>query len=549
MKVRSELTHARLWIALLLFAVLPALLAYTAVTYSRPELPPGPPAYNPVPLEKTDVLSALQARELQRSRRLTTAAASIQGAQLLPATFPEPVATIVLAPRAEPYGIAELQRDLPAAFENIDGAVLLRASIEVPDGAQLSIDSATTPDLRMLSTPTGFSTIIARGGTVDIRGTKEAPIRLSSWDVDAGTPDSDPSDGRAFLLTFGGRMDLAHSDIGYLGFGTGTSSGVAWRGADHVPGQPADPALGDVTASVLHDNWFGAYTFEAQGMQWVGNTFADNQAYGFDPHDLSNDFLVADNVAHGNGRHGFIFSRGCDRNILRNNVSYDNRGHGFMIDDGRTEDSGNLQAARLPSNDNQLIGNHAYDNDGSGIEIEGGAGTVVSDNLLERNHVGVRIKNDASVAIEDNRIVDNALAGVDVLAGDGDVGITGNTIVGGWASVALAKPSSAKLTDNELRDSSAPMVVAGEAVRNEDLATTIGRIFAWNPLLVLWAAILGVPTVLGIRKLVRFIGRRRRNTRSEKTVPDSKGATSAAATDPRPGAQGPALQNAQRRGG
>ena len=209
-----------------------------------------------------------------------------------------------------------------------------------------------------------------------------------------------------------------------------------------------------------------------------------------------------------------------------------------MIDDGRTEDSGNLQAARLPSNDNQLIGNHAYDNDGSGIEIEGGAGTVVSDNLLERNHVGVRIKNDASVAVEDNRIVDSALAGVDVLAGDGDVGITGNTIVGGWASVALAKPSSAKLTDNELRDSSAPMVVAGEAVRNEDLATTIGRIFAWNPLLVLWAAILGVPTVLGIRKLVRFIGRRRRNRRSKRTVSDAHGVTTSAATDLRPGYRG-----------
>ena len=59
-----------------------------------------------------------------------------------------------------------------------------------------------------------------------------------------------------------------------------------------------------MTDAVLHHNWFGAYTFEAQGMRFLDSTFRDNAAYGFDPHDLSNDFLVERNVAHGNGRTG-----------------------------------------------------------------------------------------------------------------------------------------------------------------------------------------------------------------------------------------------------
>ena len=41
-----------------------------------------------------------------------------------------------------------------------------------------------------------------------------------------------------------GRMDIAHADIGHLGFGTGTSSGVAWRGTDHAPGVSGTKAVG-----------------------------------------------------------------------------------------------------------------------------------------------------------------------------------------------------------------------------------------------------------------------------------------------------------------
>ena len=134
-------------------------------------------------------------------------------------------------------------------------------------------------------------------------------------------------------------MDIAHADIGTSASGRGPARASPGAGPTTHPACPATKAVGDVTDAVLHHNWFGAYTFEAQGMRFLDSTFRDNAAYGFDPHDLSNDFLVERNVAHGNGRHGFIFSRGCDGNVLRDNVAYDNRGHGFMIDDGRSEDS------------------------------------------------------------------------------------------------------------------------------------------------------------------------------------------------------------------
>jgi parallel beta-helix repeat protein len=519
MPVRAELTGGRLIVSLVLLALLPALLAITAVLYTTPASTPGPPAYNPLPLKHDEILSALQSRELQRSRKLSSTAPTLAAPQLVAATFPQVMPTIVLPPRAEAYTLTELQQQVPNAFEQTDSAILVKASIEVPAGVHFVIDGAT-PNVRLESTSDRFATIIARGGTVTVSGTEQAPVALTSWDPAKGSVDAEPSDGRAFLLTLGGRMDMSHADIGFLGFGTGTSSGAAWRSSEHSEAEVGVRALGDVTGTTFHDNWFGSYTYEAEGMQWVGNTFANNKAYGFDPHDLSNNFLVEGNTAHGNGRHGFIFSRGCDNNVLRNNTAYNNRGHGFMIDDGRSEDTMTASARRLASNHNLLENNHAYNNDGSGIEIEGGTGTIIRDNILTGNHVGVRIKNRASAVVQNNEIADSALAGVDVFSGNGPVSVKDNTVTGGWAGIALGNRDAATVADNVLSGASTDTAIAGKAIREDTLATQIGRLFRWNPLLVLWTAILGIPIILVGRSVIHTV-RHRLQFRSHTPAPRS----------------------------
>ena len=520
MRVTAELSGRRLAVALLLVALLPALLAVAAVRYQRPELPPGPAAYSPMPLTKSPLLAALQTRELQRSRRLSDRVP--RAPALVAPTFPEPLPTIVLAPREAPYRLGELRRLLPSAFGQVGSATLLRTSLEVPTGTRLLIDVVDTPDVRLASSATGFATIISRGGEVDIVGTADQPVRITSWDESQQSYDIDPADGRSFLLTFGGRMDISRADIGHLGFGTGTSSGVAWRGGPQSEQETEGaPASGNVTSTVLHDNWFGASTSQALGMRWTANTFANNKAYGFDPHDLSNNFLVQDNVANGNGRHGFRFARGASGNMVRSNEAYDNRGHGFVIDDGSSEGAGDaddVASSRFASNDNQILSNSAHDNDGSGVQIEGGRGNVVRDNVLERNNVGVRIDEGASASVAENIIVDSRLFGVDVLEGAGEVSISGNRVSGGWASISLGEAGGARLAGNVLEDASTPLVVAGQTVRDDTLTLIVARFFKWNPLLILWTAILGVPAVFGATRLVSYVLRRRRGSRVRPSV-------------------------------
>ena len=82
MLVKPELSARRLAIGLVLVTVLPALLVFVAMSYQRPELPPGPPV-QPVAADQRSRPDAMQARELQRSRRVTGVAPTLTAPVLL----------------------------------------------------------------------------------------------------------------------------------------------------------------------------------------------------------------------------------------------------------------------------------------------------------------------------------------------------------------------------------------------------------------------------------------------------------------------------------
>ena len=512
---RARLRGRRLAVALVLASLVPGALVATALTADPPEPPPTTTALRHPSLPQAP--DSVAVTQLDRSAAASREARQLNAPRLLAASpAGSDLPTLALAPRSTPYTLAELRERIPAAFATApgtDGALLLRAHVEVPVGASLVIDERT-PDVRLTSTAAEFATLISRG-TTTVAGTAQTPVRISTWNPAQGAPDETAVDGRSFVLQIGGRMDVDHARFEFLGFGTGTSSGVAWRGAaPDTAGTGAAaarvPAEGTVTNSVFARNHFGAYTHEAQGMRWTGNTFNDNEEYGFDPHDFSNDFVVEGNIAHHNGKHGFIFSRGCERNVLRNNTAYANIGHGFMIDDGRSTATAEAEARINPSNDNLVTGNTAYDNAGSGVEIEGGTGNVVSGNDLARNDIGVRAKDGAVAAVTGNTITDSVRYGLHVLDPAARVSIDGNRISGSWAAVNTAAAESATIGANTVTDVSTPLVVGEVAQRDPSWIERVGQFLRWNPVLVLWGLILGVPLLVGAYRLVRAPFRLRR---------------------------------------
>jgi parallel beta-helix repeat protein len=378
-------------------------------------------------------------------------------------------ATIVLLARKTPYTLPELRAGFPAAITvDPSGVWVLHEHIVVGPDARLVIAGPTVQELRLLSTVGGFVTIAGWKAAIELRGTAAAALRVTSWDPATGAPDADRSDGRAYIIAKAGRMDVADAEFAALGFATGESSGVAWRG------WPGVPSRGSAMRSRFIGNYFGAYTFEAVEMQWTNNLFARNVGYGFDPHDHSDRFTVTGNAAIDNGSHGIVFSRGCSGNVIRDNVSAFNQGNGFVLDDGRVAPDGDPRHARPdPSNDNVIEANLAWGNV-TGIALEGASRNTVRGNLLAGNRVGLRLK-DASNAntLTGNVIGGSSIFGIDVNAGSADNSVARNFVVGGKGGVVIGNSGGNHVEHNAIRWITGRGVVLSGALPNTSVTANV----------------------------------------------------------------------------
>lgn len=471
-----------------------------------------------------------------RAVRLSSAAKSTP---FRASTGPAQSTTLVLPSRELPYTLSELRARFADSFERIDAtALLLKEHILAGPRARLSLTQADAAELRLLSGPARFVSLVGYHGEVRIAGDAQQRIVVRSWDAAAQAADALLGDGRAFVIAYGGRMDINQAEFYDLGFGTGRTSGVGWKGfAD-------DRSRGDVLNSRFERNLFGAYTFEAEGMHWINNVFANNISYGFDPHDFSNNFLVEGNQAFGNGTHGIIFSRGCSGNIIRRNSSYQNAVNGIMIDDGKVADDGDPRhAAAVPSNDNIIEANEVWGNQ-VGIVLEGGTRNIVRANLLSGNQFGIRLKNAASGnTVRENTIGSSTDLAIQIYGRSIQNRIANNRIIGGQGGILIQHSAGNTIEHNQISaivgrgmaftGNVADMVVAnnvlgGRGTAPIDLTEARGvsieqlvnnQTSAWDltgpptrnerimmfiehhPAIVLWVIILLIP--LGMRLLLR----------------------------------------------
>ncbi len=337
----------------------------------------------------------------------------------------------------------------PVLIDEGAGVWRLTHRLRIGAGVTLQITPTTVTWLKLRSDASSSSTSIDRlsfvfldtvDGTILIEDSK-----ITSWDAAAGTFDTTPKNGRAFVRATGAaRMDVIRSDIGHLGSPEGGSSyGLSWRDESRdATGALRARVTGTVLNSDIHHNYYGIYTYAASNMIFRFNKFRDSFSYGFDPHDFSRDTLVEDNESFNNGNHGFIISRGCYNFVFRRNKSYNNvyrvdsqsyRAHGFMLDPGGLTSTG---GPYTPSYNNLLEFNEAYNNQGYGFRMLDTMSNTVRNNVFRNNLRGITIeRNSANNTIENNLIANNREQGVQ-LTGDSTLGhahdnrVTGNTFSG-----------------------------------------------------------------------------------------------------------------------
>lgn len=149
--------------------------------------------------------------------------------------------TLVLTKREVPYTIADLLTLAPQTFvREPDGAYMLTENIVVQPGATLALSDAGELTLRLASDAERFVSIVNFGGDLVTRGTSAAPVTITSWDRDAGAPDTATEDGRAYVRSVGGRVELEGTTFSDLGFWSGRTGGVALTGTDLPSGGELD---------------------------------------------------------------------------------------------------------------------------------------------------------------------------------------------------------------------------------------------------------------------------------------------------------------------
>lgn len=323
--------------------------------------------------------------------------------------------------------LSALKAALPQApLEQVDparGTWLLSASLLLTNGATLRLHgrraSGDVDELRLRSDNVpgrhAFVSVTADHGTIDIRAT-----RITSWDRAAQGPDREHARfGRAFirarsrmrsefLTRLESRMDVADSDIGWLGYDASESYGLAWKLVAPDP-YVFDHARvrGNVRRSRIHHNYFGLYAYGARASEWIGNEVHHNVQYGMAPHTRSDDLRIEDNDVHHNGHHGITVRERCARVRIRDNRVWANREGGITLHRG--------------SDGGLVAGNRVFDNLGSGITLYDTSGVAVRGNTVRGNaatgiHLAMRASRNV---VERNEVRGNGRYGVFLGRGGG----------------------------------------------------------------------------------------------------------------------------------
>jgi parallel beta-helix repeat protein len=318
-------------------------------------------------------------------------------------TTPGPVDTLTEIKAACPA--APLVQPSPGVWE-------LNSDLVIQGGARLDL-SGDVKELRLQSLPSGLtkdvSALIAQYGTIDING-----VKVTSW---TGTgPDTDltvptgGARGRAFVRAVSfmdgstprpSRMNIANSDLGFLGYNAAESYGVSYKARGCGATTPEICKILDVfgsqTKSTFHDNYIGTYTWGARYMTFDHNQYTHNKYYGLDPHDDSDDLTITNNLFADNGNHGLICSQRCDHLLIKDNTSRHNTSataetHGIMLHRGVTD---------------AIVENNIVDNNstGGGIVVFDSVGNSIKNNTITGNKYGLRFSvGTKNLTVEENTV-------------------------------------------------------------------------------------------------------------------------------------------------
>ena len=376
--------------------------------------------------------------------------------------------TLVLTARDAAYTVDDLEKMSPSSFvRQPDGSYVLSENIIVEEGATLSLNEPGL-ELRMLSTSTAFVSIVTIGGSLEVVGTEDYPVQVTSWDEDNGAVDTDTTDGRAYIHVVGGNAEFVNAEFGHLGFWSGMTGGVALTGTELAEAPAEDEAAVDagnpvvfgaellptegeasvidlapdlsgysyVTARVenatFDNNAFGLFITSADGVTVNNSTISNSLVDGLVLHRDVKNTVVKNTTVTESARDGFSLRRATTGVVFDRVTATENGRNGISLDGTALADGPNATGTTTEVYGNNIVQNStASDNTRYGIEVLGGVNVALSNNRVLGNHTGIVVTDGASgVIVENNHVTGDGEQGIALRNSEADAMVTGNTILG-----------------------------------------------------------------------------------------------------------------------
>jgi hypothetical protein len=437
---RTGLLAALVGLALVTSSVVavaqPASVVHAVTSAFTGDAGPPPPAAPPRPVAESDASGTLttspEAAEKQAAlveaedTRITEITSGSPPSQVPyeVAGGPQSLPTTVLTARSRPYDLPALQR-LGAAERAGDGAWVLIRSIVVAKGARLNLQEPGAT-LRMTSGPSGFASIVAFKGGLMLAGDADAPLTITSWDPTTQAPDTDSTNGRAYIRAIGAKMDVSRVTVTHLGFWSGRTGGLAWTGSSSAP------TTGSMADSVVSGGHYGVFSSRTADLVLTDSTLQGNDLDGLLVHRESTRLTARNVTSVDNGRDGIAIVRGAEVITVTACTTSRNAGDGIRVDGSPlavTATAGGASTAR--GSGYTVERSTSTDNAGTGILTMSADKVVISDNTVGGSADGIVVRGPAA-----------------------DARIAGNTVDAvGFAIAVRGGVTAASMRDNTVRSS------------------------------------------------------------------------------------------------
>lgn len=419
--------------------------------------------------------------------------------------------SLVLTERRTAYTLTDLMVLAPQTFvRQPDGSFLLSEHLIVQAGATLRLSAPTELTIRMASDVNGFVSIVNYGGRLEVSGTAERPVTVTSWDREAGRIDDATEDGRAYIRSLGGQVAMSHARLDSLGFWSGRTGGLSLTGTDRpTPGalndmgkqmtvtmekdraraRDADPdvELPDSTGGVTLDQVlpagelplpvvdieqpqysyvsaaisdltvergaYGLFIAGASGVDIRSSSFSASLIDGVVLHRFVTNAVLEAVVSQRNGGDGIVLARASTGTVLSEVRSLSNGRNGITVS-GLPLATG-PSATGTPVGDygnNSVSNSESADNQRYGIEVVGGRNIALNANRVTGNDMGIVVREGATaVTAVGNTVAGQVRQGIAVRDGVTDAVLSGNIVEGGETSVYV-RSSVATVDRNTLTD-------------------------------------------------------------------------------------------------